>query len=550
MKKMEGRPNLTRVLFAATLTCLPALASADELHLKNGDRITGRLVSLTPDLCVFETPYAATLRVEPVNVSRLTTTEPVVFNLNGGDRLIGTIDALGQGRLFIKSERFGDLTLSLEEVAEVSRDLDAPRTAAAPPALSPPEASPSAAAEPPVPAPRTVVAVPAEPPRSVVAVPAEPPRSIAARPAEPPRSSAAPAPAQPSRPAVQAPTPPARSGVVAGPVTVPARGDHTEDPRLLRMRGRGSNPAQVAQETQEPGTPPENGTGQQNGNGQVPPEERFGQEQREDEQREQIFLRRETVLLAPGEFQGEASLTYLRDRDERTQNVRREVSLVPSLRAGLLITGLEGSISLPITWAQREFLAGTSQATLRTETTDSFGIGDLRANLKYQVVREHGLWPDIIASVGFRAPTGEEPDPRDANAVAIGGGRWETSATLTFVRTFDPAVLFGSIGYTHLFDADIRGVEYSGGSGIDYSFGLGFAINDQITLSGQFFGAYQNEVDVNNRTIPLSSREPMSLRSSLTYRFSRNQYIEPSIIYGINDDATDTVIGLSFVRQF
>jgi hypothetical protein len=96
----------------------------------------------------------------------------------------------------------------------------------------------------------------------------------------------------------------------------------------------------------------------------------------------------------------------------------------------------------------------------------------------------------------------------------------------------------------------LSGIDIEGGQSINYSFGAGFAINNQISLSGQFFGAYQTEIELNGEEIDGSNREPMALRSSLTYRISDGQYLEPAVTYGLNDSAPDVILQLSYSHRF
>ena len=112
------------ILAAATLVCSGAYA--DELHLDNGDRISGTLVRLTPEMCTFETAYGGTLDIEPGRITRLVTTESVAVRLEGGDRVVGFIDLDPNGSLFVHSARFGVLRLEMTEVTAVSRDPDSP----------------------------------------------------------------------------------------------------------------------------------------------------------------------------------------------------------------------------------------------------------------------------------------------------------------------------------------------------------------------------------------------------------------------------------------
>jgi hypothetical protein len=179
------------------------------------------------------------------------------------------------------------------------------------------------------------------------------------------------------------------------------------------------------------------------------------------------------------------------------------------------------------------------------------GSSDLGFGLKYQLVSEGETWPDLVASLDVVAPTGnaETLDPLEIFPIRFGGGRWRLGGGLNFVRSYDPAVLFGGISYTHSFPADLASVPVSGGDIFSYSFGLGFALNDRITLSGQFGGIYVTQVTRAGETI-ITNREAFTLRTALTYRFSSGQYIEPSISYALNRDSSDVVVALSYVHRF
>jgi hypothetical protein len=295
-------------------------------------------------------------------------------------------------------------------------------------------------------------------------------------------------------------------------------------------------------------------------------DQRFGEEQREEEEQieelRELFLRQSTVLLGPGDFEFDVSLSYRRDQfrgvaptflgpdfrglpdEQRT----REIGLIPTLRYGI-VDRLEGFVSVPFVWAENErIIAGTKFEN------EKFDLDDMQFGLKFLMVQEGPEWPDIIASITVSAPTGDEPNPADLSFVPetlpIGTGRWSVSGGLTFVRSFDPAVVFGSIGYSHLFDTTLSNIEVSGGDLISYGFGAGFAINNQISLSGQFLGAFQMARQLNGSEIPGSDQEPMALRSSLTYRMNNDQFLEPAVTFGLNDDATDVILQLSYVKKF
>jgi hypothetical protein len=260
-----------------------------------------------------------------------------------------------------------------------------------------------------------------------------------------------------------------------------------------------------------------------------------------DEDLRQIFLRQSTVLLKPSEKELDISISYT--RDEYANLRTRQFNFPLSLRFGLT-ERLEGFVDVPVTWAEREVFS------LETvDKTDAFGIGDMGAGFKYLLTRQDRQWPDIIGSFSFSAPTGEKPDPKNPNDVPLGSGHWHLSTGLTLVKSYDPAVLFGGLGYTHTFKETLNGIEVAPGNSFNYSFGMGFAINNQITMSGQFFGAYQTETERDGVELLGSSREPMSLRTGLTYRISKGRYLEPAVTFGLNDDASDATLMLSYTHK-
>ena len=85
---------------------------------------------------------------------------------------------------------------------------------------------------------------------------------------------------------------------------------------------------------------------------------------------------------------------------------------------------------------------------------------------------------------------------------------------------------------------------------MNYNFGLGFAVNEHVTLSGQFLGGYEFDREVGGVDIPDTAREPLAMRLGLTWRISRHQYLEPSVTWGLNASASGAVAAVSYVWRF
>jgi hypothetical protein len=121
---------------------------------------------------------------------------------------------------------------------------------------------------------------------------------------------------------------------------------------------------------------------------------------------------------------------------------------------------------------------------------------------------------------------------------------------LAFVKSLDPVVVFWGLDYTHQFERDGLGQRVQPGETFGYNLGLGFAVNEDVSLSAQVGGAYQTETRLGGIVADGTSREPVTLRLGLTNRWSSNTYLEPSVTFGLNDDAADVGLGLSITRRF
>jgi len=88
---------LIRFALAALAFALSAGASADEVRLRNGDRLSGRVVSKSGELLEFETPYAGKLKIKWKEVTSLSTDAPVLVLVEGGSAPLRTRIAPADG---------------------------------------------------------------------------------------------------------------------------------------------------------------------------------------------------------------------------------------------------------------------------------------------------------------------------------------------------------------------------------------------------------------------------------------------------------------------
>jgi hypothetical protein len=423
-------------------------ALADEIHLKNKDRISGQLINLSPTLCTFATPYQAILQIKRDQLLRLHTIQPVTIELFSGERLIGSLTANQDGQTSIYSQKFGKLPIQLAEI-------------------------------------RTVESLDKEITSLYSRLPNE---------------------KYPKHRNSQ--YPPSHLFV----------GDQPRSP--LTVHGRGTKNDSEEPLSEAPATIGEKDEGI----------------------RQRLFVpQSEVVLVKPGEKELDIFFSYMHDRFDNTRE--RNLGLSAALHIGL-IDRLETFIDIPLIWAEQEFLDDDFAKN------SNFGIGDVSVGFNYLFVPEDDQWPDILGSFVITTPTGDNLDFADLNKVSLGNGHWGITSELWFMRTYDPAILFGSIGYNHTFAETFNGIREAPGDGVSYIFGAGLAINNKVTIFSRFEGYFQMESESDGMTIPGSTNEQMYLRNYLTYALQGDNFIQPGLTIGLNDEAADVGFDLSYFYSF
>ncbi len=273
----------------------------------------------------------------------------------------------------------------------------------------------------------------------------------------------------------------------------------------------------------------------------------IGQKPEEETDIRRLFLRQTSVLLNPGEMEAEIDFNYMSNEFSSSiyKSRFRQFQVPLSFRIGLF-SRAEGFLSMPLSHERQE-ISFADQGTSQTAK----GAGDAQAGLNYEIHPETPDWPDIIAALSLKAPTGGKPGEA---GLSTGSGHWAGTLGVQFIKTTDPIVLFWGVRYTHAFAAShylndgVHRVEP--GDTAEYNFGFGFAVNDRVSLSVQDTGSYQWETRSDGSAVSGSATETASFRSALTFRISRQTYIEQSLSIGLNDDTPDFVVGFAATRRF
>ena len=282
-------------------------------------------------------------------------------------------------------------------------------------------------------------------------------------------------------------------------------------------------------------------------------EQKFG---REPESTTMQFLRTQDVLLKPCTWQFDTGFAYAHFDNPFPANVHdgsgnlTEV-VQGDIRRRLLYTPL----GFRYGWSKNVQLFGylpagfsnTQTSTLGTSVDrNSGGIGDLTAGTSLHIFGAQDDLPDVIGTFAFTAPTGNFNAPvfGVVPGQALGQGFWAASAQLLCINQYDPIVVFYGGGYRHLFKREFDGVPFAAGEQINYMLGVGFAVNDRVTLSGTFQGFYITNFELNNQVIVGSNLEPLSMRLAATIT-RRGHILEPFVYIGMTPSAPSALFGIT-----
>jgi Putative MetA-pathway of phenol degradation len=256
----------------------------------------------------------------------------------------------------------------------------------------------------------------------------------------------------------------------------------------------------------------------------------------------EVFLREQLVLSRRGELSLEFDTFYSTStRDEFVRSdggvalikrTNRTVSTTFIPRYGI-IDGLELDLAIPFGYAEEELDFGVGRSR-----TDDFGLGDIAGRLRYQLWSEVGARPALILDL--------EGKSRTRSARLLGTDHWNVGGGVTLVKTLDPVVFFGRLGYTATLERKGR----DPGDEIRYEAGMGFSLNDRVSFKMQVVGAAVGRAEVNGQEIAGSSLDIISLLFAVTTRATRNLFVEPVVSIGLTDDTPDVVAGFDLVYQF
>jgi excisionase family DNA binding protein len=260
-------------------------------------------------------------------------------------------------------------------------------------------------------------------------------------------------------------------------------------------------------------------------------------EKRETPTAEEVALRDQGALLKGGAKSLELGLFYAHSEQENFPVLRSEDRAL-----GVAVTGRYGikdnlQVTARLPWIYRH---NSSEAALpgqpsqATTATDRYAA-DMTLSLLGVAFREASGRPNLLWTLDSVLPTG----PGDRG---LGVG-------LIVSKSYDPVVLFASVGYLRGFEVnDSDSQRALGRNNWRWSLGYTYAVNDNLALNSVFAGTYTSERETAD-SLP-GPRERNLLQFGMTWLLRRGLYVEPAVGIGVGGSAPDFTFSLNVPYTF
>ncbi|NND37048.1 MAG: hypothetical protein HKN81_07925 [Gammaproteobacteria bacterium] len=218
-------------------------------------------------------------------------------------------------------------------------------------------------------------------------------------------------------------------------------------------------------------------------------------------------------------------------------NVERgEVDASLTARFGLPFDS-QFEISLPYLWVNEETQLSIGGLPFEeTEQTGS-GTGDITLAFSKTLLREKGIWPDIVGSIAWGSGGGDETD----DGVFLGSGFESIGGSLSVVKRQDPLALLFSVGY--------RGIRESGeiapGDELILSFGAALAVSPESSLFGSITQRSRTWTKISGDEVVGSDIDAVALNFGLSTILTRGALLTLFSEIGLSADAPEYSLGFT-----
>ena len=239
-------------------------------------------------------------------------------------------------------------------------------------------------------------------------------------------------------------------------------------------------------------------------------------------------------------------------------------------------------INAPVIYRETTYQSGganngaagvTSEETVTKDPT----LGDVNFGVTYKFLDESVNTPDAVVTLRVKAPTGKDPfgiklrqSPGNTNLfvpddLPTGNGVWSITPGISLVKTFDPAVLFGTLSYTHNFEESFGDISSTVnqktpgkvqiGDSFQIGAGVAFALNEKMSMSFSVSDLVQRKSKLKQdggdwQSVVSSDANAGYFNVGMTIAATDNLTIVPNLSIGMTDDAPDFQFSLKFPYYF
>ena len=239
-------------------------------------------------------------------------------------------------------------------------------------------------------------------------------------------------------------------------------------------------------------------------------------------------------------------------------------------------------LNVPVVYRESTYQSGggnggSAGVTTEETVTRDPEIGDVNFGVAYKFLDESVNTPDAVVTLRVKAPTGKDPfgiklRQVDANSnlfvpdsLPTGNGVWSITPGISLVKTYDPAVLFGSLSYTHNFEESFDDISSTVGQknpgkvdiGDSFQLGAGiaFALNEKMSMSFSVSDVVQRKSKIKQdggdwESVTSSDANAGYFNIGMTIAATDNLTIVPNLSIGMTDDAPDFQFSLKFPYYF
>lgn len=242
---------------------------------------------------------------------------------------------------------------------------------------------------------------------------------------------------------------------------------------------------------------------------------------------------------------------------------------------------LQLNLNVPFVYRETTTRSGGQELSSILETekkVDDSDLGDITLGVSYRLFPETLTRPDIVWNTSVIAPTGRDPygidfleDPLNTNLefpeeLPTGSGLWGVQTGLSFLKTVDPAILFGSISWRHYFEDDFNDLgsdpdalpspgEVELGDQYQFSLGIAFALNERTSLSTSFTQRFIDETKITRpgfgtQTVVGSDSTTGTFDIGVTYAMTDRFSVVSNLGIGLTNDTSDYAFALKFPYRF